>query len=75
MKVEDFGIGMEPETINRILSKDLMPSRAGTNDELGNGIGLSTCMKLAEQNNFRLEFESEVGRSTVFKLKVSKANY
>jgi len=59
--VIDYGIGMDIETKQKILSRQLVASKRGTNNETGSGIGLSTCIKLAEQNNARLLIESQVG--------------
>ena len=70
LKIKDSGIGMNSETKQSILKSKHISSRNGTNGERGNGIGLSTCMKLVEKNNARLKIESEEGVGTTFILKV-----
>jgi len=52
------------------MKKQRVESHMGTNAEKGNGIGLSTCVKLAEQNSAELQIESNLGKGSVFTLKI-----
>lgn len=68
IKIKDNGIGLKPETIKKIMKKERVNSDFGTDDEKGNGIGLSTCLKLADQNNAKLDINSKFGEGAVFTL-------
>ena len=68
LKIKDSGIGMSQSTIQKVIKKERVESTMGTNTEKGNGIGLSTCVKLAEQNKAKLQIESKIGQGTTFVL-------
>ena len=68
LKVKDNGIGINAETIQKVLKKERVQSRFGTNAEKGNGIGLSTCVKLAEQNKAKISIKSPIGEGAIFTL-------
>jgi signal transduction histidine kinase len=65
--VEDTGIGMEAERIERLLGKnDGIQSTLGTDNERGLGLGLQLCMDFIEANGGTLAIESFLGRGTTF---------
>lgn len=55
--VEDDGIGMPADTIARFNRDEALASTDGTDNEKGNGIGLSICRYLAKVNGGDLIFE------------------
>jgi signal transduction histidine kinase len=63
--IEDFGIGMNEETIHKILSKNgnIIPSK-GTKNEIGDGYGLSFCYKAIKEENGNLRILSKPMKGT-----------
>ena len=70
LKVKDSGIGMSAEVVQTILKSQRVESQRGTDDEKGNGIKMSTCVKLAENNKAKLKIESKEGVGTTFILEI-----
>ena len=46
------------------------PSKRGTNNEKGTGLGLQLCKNLAELHNGSILVESELGKGSTFTFKV-----
>ncbi|AFL85380.1 signal transduction histidine kinase [Belliella baltica DSM 15883] len=63
ISIEDNGIGMDSETLQRLNEQTLI-SKIGTNNEKGTGLGLSLCKGYVEKNKGFLEIESEAGIGT-----------
>lgn len=63
--VQDSGIGMTAETIQKILSKQYYTT-AGTALEKGSGFGLMLCSDLINRLGGKLSIESEFGKGSVF---------
>jgi len=74
LKIIDSGIGMPPELIEDIITEKPLESRIGTAEEKGNGIGLSTCIKLIHKNESKIKFESseEKGTTVILEMKPIK---
>ncbi|MEQ8706202.1 MAG: ATP-binding protein [Phaeodactylibacter sp.] len=64
IEVKDSGIGMTPETIDRVTSNTLTQSQVGTSGEVGTGLGLNITRELIEKQSGSIAFESEVGIGT-----------
>ena len=73
-EVEDTGIGMSKETIDRVNAKQYYTT-AGTSMEKGSGFGLMLCSDLINRHDGSLTIESVPGKGSRFiiKLPVTKA--
>lgn len=68
LSVIDYGIGMDEETLDTILSTKRSASREGTGKETGAGIGLSLVRDYVINAGGQLKAESEVGKGSRFTL-------
>lgn len=64
LKVCDHGVGMDTETIRKVLSDEPVESIRGTEGERGTGIGLSLCRRFLNAIDSDLEIESTPGQGT-----------
>jgi signal transduction histidine kinase len=62
--IQDDGIGMSKDELNKIFRLDYQLIRNGTANEKGTGLGLILSKELVEKNYGRLELESEEGLGT-----------
>jgi two-component system, sensor histidine kinase and response regulator len=62
--VADTGQGIQPEIINSLFKFESSTSVAGTNGEIGSGLGLVLCKELTSRMNGTIEVESQVGVGT-----------
>ena len=62
-RVEDNGMGIEPQWLERIFQPLQRLSRP---DIAGSGIGLATCKKIVERAGGRIWAESEPGAGSTF---------
>jgi signal transduction histidine kinase len=72
LRVVDTGMGIAPDRLPRLFSRD-MGSTRGTAGEKGSGLGLLICRELAERQGGSVGAESELGRGSVFFLRLPKA--
>ncbi|GAB4245101.1 MAG: hypothetical protein Tsb0034_23560 [Ekhidna sp.] len=72
VRISDTGIGMNTETINSIINKEIQSSKAGTDKELGTGLGLSLSVGLLEKNNCEISVVSEPNKGTCFEIKIPR---
>jgi len=63
-KIQDFGIGMSEENVEKILRKNVRVTTTGTNGTTGFGLGLKLSKEFIENNNGRLWIESKPGKGT-----------
>ncbi len=64
--VEDNGIGMLPEAIEKLFRIETSGSTRGTENEYGTGLGLILCKEFVEKLGGRIWVESEVGKGSRF---------
>jgi signal transduction histidine kinase len=63
--VQDTGIGIPQSEIELLLHQEINPSRTGTGNEPGTGLGLSLCREMVRMNNGSIAIESRVGEGTM----------
>lgn len=64
--VEDTGVGMTEEDLERLFKVDSARSRTGTAGERGSGLGLILCREMVERHGGAISVDSEPGRGSVF---------
>lgn len=64
--VQDNGIGISPDIVQRIFLLESNHSTRGTNGEKGTGLGLILCKEFIEKHNGKIWVESEVGKGSRF---------
>lgn len=72
VKVEDHGIGMEPEQLFRIREAFYRVDKARSRAAGGAGLGLAICEKIIQRHHAGMTFLSEPGKGTVVKLSFPK---
>ena len=68
LSINDTGIGMSEETVNKLFRLDENISMSGTNNEKGTGLGLTICKDLVDLNGWEISVESQLGSGTSFKI-------
>ena len=68
ISVSDTGVGMSQETIKKIFEDGTRYTTKGTNQEVGNGIGLILCKDIVQKLGGDIEVESEPGKGSTFTL-------
>lgn len=64
--VRDTGIGIAPETLNKLFKLDENYTSEGTEDETGTGLGLILCKEFVEKHGGNIRVESKVGFGSKF---------
>lgn len=62
--IEDNGIGIMPENLEKIFKFDSSLTTIGTNNEKGSGLGLVLCKEIVQAHKGNINLESEVGKGT-----------
>lgn len=70
LSVEDEGVGMSEEEVERLFDNRKHPQKEGTQNEWGSGIGLRLCKELAERHGGQISVESELGQGSTFTLSI-----
>lgn len=71
IEITDDGIGMDEETLNLVRKRDLkIPSKVGTFNEQGTGIGLLLTHQLLKANQMDLTVDSELGKGSTFTIAI-----
>lgn len=70
--ISDTGVGIRPETIEKLFRIDNHHSTLGTANEQGTGLGLILCREFIEKNGGKIWIESEVGKGSEFKFTLPK---
>jgi PAS domain S-box-containing protein len=68
--VSDNGIGIEPDTLNRLFDISEKVTTEGTENEKGTGLGLLLCKEFVEKHSGKIWVESEVGKGSEFKFTI-----
>lgn len=70
ISIQDFGVGMSSDELERIFDPYYQASHTETLKIRGTGIGLSLVKQLVEAHKGSIEVESAIGKGTVFILKL-----
>lgn len=62
VSINDSGVGIEPENIEKIFSIDSKFSKRGTENEKGTGLGLILCKEFVEMLGGKISVTSEIGK-------------
>ena len=65
--VSDNGIGIKPDTLNKLFNLSHKITTEGTANEIGTGLGLLLCKELVEKHGGKIWVESEEGKGSEFK--------
>ncbi|NOR87913.1 MAG: hypothetical protein GQ527_09910 [Bacteroidales bacterium] len=66
ISVEDTGIGIPQEQINKLFSSEVNLSTDGTNKEKGSGLGLSLCKEFIGLHGTKIWVESDLNKGSKF---------
>lgn len=66
ISVEDNGIGMDKEAINKLLNRKEFFTTFGTNHEKGSGLGFNLCKDFVERNGGKIWIDSASGKGSTF---------
>lgn len=64
--VEDNGVGIHPDDIEKLFRIDNQHTTTGTENESGSGLGLILCKELIEKNKGKIWVESQPGKGSRF---------
>jgi len=73
--VEDNGIGISPEHIDKLFHIDENFTTLGTYEEKGTGLGLILCKEFVERNGGSIRVDSIYDKGTTFIFSLKKAKY
>lgn len=66
ISIQDNGIGMSQNMIEKLFRIDVQNNRRGTESELSTGLGLLLCKEFTEKNGGKIWVESEEGKGSTF---------
>ncbi len=72
ISVDDTGVGVHPDNLNRMLRSGDPESTPGTAQESGSGLGLKLCRQFVEKNGGQLWVRSEPGKGSSFRFSLPK---
>jgi two-component system, OmpR family, phosphate regulon sensor histidine kinase PhoR len=72
VKVEDDGIGISEEHLDRIFERFYRVEKSRTKSKGGSGLGLAIVKHILEAHDSKISVSSEVNTSTTFKFKLKK---
>jgi heavy metal sensor kinase len=73
ISVADTGIGISPEDLPHIFERFWRADRVRSREAGGTGLGLTIAKQIAEQHGAHLGVQSEVGRGSVFTVRLPRA--
>ena len=68
LEVEDTGIGIDPEDFPHLFDRFFRGKRVSQSQIIGSGLGLSIVKEIVDIHGGQIEFESEVGKGTAFRV-------
>jgi PAS domain S-box-containing protein len=74
ISVSDTGIGIKPETIEKLFKIETSFTTRGTENEKGTGLGLLLCREFIEKHGGKIWVESEQGRGSIFSFTIPKTH-
>lgn len=74
IQVEDTGVGIPIENIDKILNPTIHFTTRGTNNEKGTGLGLAMCVEFIRKNNGTFNIHSEDGKGSKFEITLPLEN-
>lgn len=74
LTVEDNGIGISQDELDKIFKLDNDVKKPGTDNEKGTGLGLILSKEFIEKNNGKIEVRSKEGKGTNFKVTLPTPN-
>ena len=72
--IQDNGIGMNGELVQKIFHLDEKTNRPGTEGETSTGLGLLLCKEFVEKNNGLIWVESEENKGSIFYFSIPAAD-
>lgn len=66
ISVSDTGVGISPESINKLFRIDHFYSTTGTNKERGTGLGLILCKEFVEKHKGKIWVDSKIDEGSTF---------
>ncbi len=72
--VEDNGVGIVPEAVEKIFTFHTKHTTRGTAGEAGTGLGLAFCREFVERNGGTISVESQVGIGSKFNVRLPLAD-
>ncbi|MBP9889387.1 MAG: PAS domain S-box protein [Leptospiraceae bacterium] len=72
--IQDSGIGISTEMLNKLFKIDEKVSRLGTEGEASTGLGLLLCKDFLEKHNGNIWIESVVGKGSIFYFNLPQKN-
>jgi PAS domain S-box-containing protein len=72
--VQDTGVGMEQETIDKLFRIDVSHTALGTANEPGTGLGLILCKELVEKQGGKIWVESKIDEGSTFHFTLPVSN-
>ncbi len=72
LSVQDTGVGIKKDLLDKLFNKDFFFTTRGTNNEKGTGLGLKLIADFVYRMNGEIWVESEVGKGTTFFVKLRK---
>lgn len=71
IQIIDYGVGMSPEQLRTLQGNEATTSTMGTNDERGNGLGLSFCREYLRKAGAELQIDSAQGKGSTFTIAIA----
>jgi signal transduction histidine kinase len=71
--IQDYGIGMSRETVNKLFKIESTRPRPGTANETGTGLGLIICKEFVEKNGGEIWVESQEKTGSSFHFSIPNA--
>lgn len=71
--VQDEGVGMSLDYINKLLTEAHPTIKKGTSNEKGTGLGLALCQQFISTQQGTLKIESQEGKGSTFTITIPRA--